>query len=465
MRRELGVIALLALTALLLAPAALALTAAPSKQTYYPGETLRVAGAATPNAIVSIVVEGPTGLVALDQVTAGADGAFAKDVMRFPTTPTATVPLGTYKVTVKDTATGEEVSFSVEFATPFATLRGNVVDAAGNPIAGATITVTRDGILVASAISGADGGFSVELKEIGTYVVTASAPGYVSVSKTVKVDALPATLSVVLTLEKPRLEIASITLLKDGKPLAGVAREGDKLTIMAVVTYGGTPIGDATAKAYLTSPIREAAGLPPISIDLAYSAADKAYLGTASLPVTGVDSIYTVSVKATRAAESAEAKADFIVLTPAPTVAQIVALNATIASLQVQLEALSKSLAALNATVNALQAAGIEQAKAINASIADLKSKVDAISGQVSSLAKSVDALQNLSGTVSGLQKTVSDLQKTVGDLQKTVSSLSASVGELKGAKGLAQAAVAVGVIALIIAVVALIFIYRKISA
>uniref|UniRef100_A0A7J3ZL51 Carboxypeptidase regulatory-like domain-containing protein n=1 Tax=Fervidicoccus fontis TaxID=683846 RepID=A0A7J3ZL51_9CREN len=392
---------------LLAAPVAMALTAAPSQQTYYPGDVLVVTGSATPNALVSVTVEGPAGLVALSQARAGGDGSFTIEVMRFPPQPTRQIPYGTYTVTVKDTATLDEIVFTVEFVSPKGTIAGVVTDALGGPVAGATVMVTKDTAIIAITSTDASGKFTVEVLETGTYLITVQAPGYMPAQEQVAITYLPATVDVAIMLQVPKLTVSIKSILLDGKPFAGVAREGGTLEVRALVAYGGEAITDAAVTGYLTDPLREAQGLPPIAFTLAYSAAEGAYVGRVAIPKLGVDRMCSLEIVANARGETASVTREFIMLV-------------------------------------------------------DVPAMVRSVEERVSQLERQVG---DLSETLSSLRETLDSLQGQLSSLQEQLRELGEGVEAVSGARGLAQAAIALGIVAIIIALATLFYLSRKISA
>src|SRR5579862_3991845 len=72
------------------------------------------------------------------------------------------------------------------------TINGSVVDPSLNPIAGAAITLERDGKTVATTTTGADGKFRFDSVASGTYHVRVEAKGWPAFARDVRVTDVPA---------------------------------------------------------------------------------------------------------------------------------------------------------------------------------------------------------------------------------------------------------------------------------
>ncbi len=465
---------------MLIVQVANALTASPNKTEFYPGDTLVVSGTATANALVAVTVENPTGaLVTLAQGKAAGDGSFSIDVLTFPSSPTSLLPFGTYTVTVKDTATGEETSFTVEFTSPVATINGVVVDEQGAPIEGATVTVKLAGTTVGITYTDANGQFSVDVVDPGTYTVEVSKDGYVTQTTTVDIPSIPAVETITVTLSAQTLSISVESITRDGKPFAGVAREGETLTVKLKVLYGNDEVTDATVKGYLTSAPRAMMGLPPIEFDLVYDSGEQAYVGTVELPAPGLDRECTLTFEATWNDMSAEESIKFITLVNNPQSLQD--LETRVGNLENQTNSLSQTIQDLKDNVNTLSSSLSD----LQAQLNSLSSTVQSLQDQIANLASKSDLdqlrsdLNSARSDITTLQSNLNSLQSQLNDLQGQLNSLSSQMNNLQsqlddlqsqvqglsGAKGLAQAAVALGIIAIIIAIAVMLFLNRKISA
>jgi len=84
------------------------------------------------------------------------------------------------------------VSFNLT-NTNTSVISGRVSDSAGNPLAGAGVSVTGDGMEPAALTTDSDGGYSVELP-FGKYRVSVSRSGYISRSATVSLGSAPASM-------------------------------------------------------------------------------------------------------------------------------------------------------------------------------------------------------------------------------------------------------------------------------
>ena len=447
------------LTLMLIAgTSASALSAAPSQSVYYPGQQLVVQGSATPNALLSIVVYNPNNqMVALDQAKAGADGSFTDTVLTFPSEPTQTLPYGTYTVNVKDTATNEETSFTVTYEQAEATIQGTVVSEEGAPIAGATITVKLGTVTVAVLATNQSGSFSVDVTNTGTYTIEVSATGYVSKTTQVNVTSLPSTATVQVTLKEETLSVEIESILANGKPMVGVAREGQTLVITAKVYYGGSEVSNATINGYLTSGVRQVAGLPPMEFQLSYDSNVGAYIGTIMLPSPGVDRTSTINITASYGDMMSYVERSFITLVNTPeTVSNVVSqvnslsnqvgnLSKTITGLQSNIGTLHNNLNSLQNTVNSLQS-----------TVSSLQATVNSLQSQIGNLAAKQD--------VTNLRNQLTQLQTQLTGLQDQIKTLQTQVSAVSGARGIAWGAIAIGIIAIIIAIAALGYMNKKIQ-
>ncbi len=432
------------LLVLLFASTTAALSASTDKETYYPGDALTVSGTATPNAIVSITVYNPNNeLVAIDQVTAGGDGSFTKTVLTFPDEPTATIPLGTYTVVVKDTATNEEESLEVTYEKPAATIQGTVTATDGTPIADATVTVKLGTLTVAVDTTDENGAFSATVSETGTYTIEVTASGYEAATTEVEVTQLPQNVAVEITLEEEKLTIEIESITADGKPMVGVAREGDLLTINAKVSYGQNEITDATVTGYLTSTVREAGGMPPIEFELTYDEHTGAYVGTVQVPSPGVDRLCSLKLVVEYQGMTAETDTEFITLVNTPS--ELENLTTQFEELSTQVSTLSESITGLQNDLGALQ----DNLGSLQTTVSSLEEVVQTLQSQVGNLAAKED--------LNNLQTQLQQLQEQLNTIQEQVNSVS-------GAKSLAQGAIAVGIIAIIIALAALAYLNKKIQ-
>ncbi len=433
-------------------PPALALSVSTNKSVYYPGDQLVVSGTATPNALVAIKVVNPAGsLVALDQVKADSTGKFSDTIMRFPSQATSQYPYGIYTIIVKDTANGEQQTIKVEFTSPVATITGTVVSEKGTPISGATVSIYKGTALIAVKKTGANGEFTIQVSETGAYTIKVVASGYTPCEKTIEVTQIPATIPVKIVLQVQKLTVEIVGITANGKPMLGIAREGETLTVLAKVTYGAEEITNATVKGYLTSGLRALSGLKPIEFDLAYSPTDKAYVGVVDIPVTGVDRQCTLTIEASYAGMTATCKQSFITLVNTPLVMRSIA-NRT-STVEKEVSSLSTTIQDLQKTVGSLKT-----------TVSSLSSSLQQLQTTISSLAKKQD-LASLQQTVSSLKNQLSTLQSQLNNLTSKVNQLSSSVGAVSGARSVAYAAIAIGIIAIIIAIISLAYLNKKIAA
>lgn len=503
MKGKNGLTAIIAILSLLLIlpVVAGAITVSTDKEVYYPGDTLTVSGLATPNALVSVVVNNPTGaLVTIDQVRAGEDGTYSITILTFPTTVSELFPFGTYTITARDTATGEEASVQVQFTSPMATITGTVVDAQGNPVEGATVTVLMEGATVAVDVTDDQGNFEVMVADTGTYTVKVEKEGFVTSEVSVTVNELPSTVTTTIVLNTQRLSVSIEAITRDGKPLFGVAREGEVLEVKVKVYYGNVEVEDATVKGYLTSGPRMAMGLPPIEFELVYDPETGLYTGSVQIPAPGLDRQCMVTVEAAYADETASQTVAFITLVN--TVQQVADLEQRVGDLEVQTQQLQETIQVLSDTVSQLSG-NLEQLQDnlnnLQTQLTTLQATVQNLQNQLAGLAAKDDVenlrnevnllrndLTNVQNNVNNLQNQLNQLQTNINDLNAKLNDLDGKIGGLEsrlanlenqvnqlsdqvknaaGARGLAQAGLALGIIAILIALGFAFYINKKISA
>jgi EmrB/QacA subfamily drug resistance transporter len=98
------------------------------------------------------------------------------------------------------------------------TVRSAGADAA--PLAGAEVTVSDvAGNIVASIVTGGDGGFTVDGAPAGRYVLTATAPGHLPASRHIELDGHAETAQLTLPLER---EVYGIVRSPDGEAVPGI---------------------------------------------------------------------------------------------------------------------------------------------------------------------------------------------------------------------------------------------------
>lgn len=174
--------ALIAVAALLLTlPVAYAqtLTITLDKTTYIPGDTVYVSGTAPANQYVSISVVNPNGKeVDFKVVVSDSQGKYSTTIKLPSTLPYGDWVAGTYTVTAYLGATTASTTFVL---SPGARVTGKVVDTKGNPIEGAEVKIVETGD---KATTAADGTFTLYTTP-GTYTLSVSKPGYVSVQTSV----------------------------------------------------------------------------------------------------------------------------------------------------------------------------------------------------------------------------------------------------------------------------------------
>jgi hypothetical protein len=90
----------------------------------------------------------------------------------------------------------------------------------GAPLPGAKVIVSdRAGHVVASAVTGGDGGFTVSGAAAGTYAITATAPGHLPASQEVEMNGHPGTAQLTLA---PEREVYGLVRAPGGEPAPGI---------------------------------------------------------------------------------------------------------------------------------------------------------------------------------------------------------------------------------------------------
>jgi hypothetical protein len=90
----------------------------------------------------------------------------------------------------------------------------------GAPLAGAKVIVSdRAGNVVASTVTGGDGGFTVSGAAAGTYAITATASGHLPASQEIEMNGHPGTAQLTLA---PEREVYGLVRAPDGEPVPGI---------------------------------------------------------------------------------------------------------------------------------------------------------------------------------------------------------------------------------------------------
>jgi MFS family permease len=90
----------------------------------------------------------------------------------------------------------------------------------GAPLPGAKVIVSdQTGNVVASAVTGGDGGFSVSGAAAGTYAITATAPGHLPASQEIDMNGRPGTAELTLA---PEREVYGLVRAPGGEPVPGI---------------------------------------------------------------------------------------------------------------------------------------------------------------------------------------------------------------------------------------------------
>ncbi len=416
-----------------------ALTVYTDKSVYHPGDVVKVYGTATPNAVITLLMLNPAGkLIAVNQVTANETGGFSTIIYTFPEAPTADVPYGTYTITVYDSARNEKKTVTIEFSPIYAVLQGKVVDSEGNPVAGASVSLLKNGEVVGSTTTADDGSFTLQVNP-GVYVLRVEKTGYAVYEEEIEMPA-PSVYTKVVTLQFKALQvtIVSITHYRAGeeeKPFLGVVREGEAIKVVANVTYGDKVVADANVTVCIVPP--EGSGLNKVTATLGYDSETGLYVGEIQVPSLGVDRKSTLTVKAVWENMTATKSVDMYILvdytkqiselqsTVSDLKSSLEDLKSTVLDLQLSLGDLSVRLSTLEGTVNSLK----ETVAMLRETISELKFNTERLSISLNMLNASVTALAQRLG---GLESRVSSLEKSLADLNSKVSSLESRVGTLE---------------------------------
>lgn len=175
------------------------------------------------------------------------------------------VPKGTYTLSVsaegysgvsREMRITEDTAFSAQLEKLKHTLSGTVTDKeTGDPISGASVTVSRNDVQKASASTAADGSFSMTLSE-GTYTLSVSASGY---QGTTQAMTLTEDTARSLTLEKlPQIGtlLGTITDQDTGDALSGAsvtATDAEGRSTTVTTASNGTYKTDLAAGVYSIS--------------------------------------------------------------------------------------------------------------------------------------------------------------------------------------------------------------------
>jgi len=165
-------------------------------------------------------------------------------------TVSATLSDGTHTVTASVTDSGNKTgsaSITVTVVPRVGSVAGTVTDLEGTPIEGATVSTDTG----QSALTGADGTYTVADVPVGERSVTASATGYESQTQTVTVAeslATPLDFSLIAAPTVNTVKVTSIDYATEG------GKNGDKHLSISVTLMDnlGKPVGDASVSVSIT---------------------------------------------------------------------------------------------------------------------------------------------------------------------------------------------------------------------
>ncbi|WP_188189989.1 carboxypeptidase regulatory-like domain-containing protein [Nonomuraea sp. SYSU D8015] len=183
--------------------------------------------------------------------TTGADGRFALHAIPFADGVRVTAARNGYAgaTTTVDVRFGNVATVHLTLASTsvVGSVTGRVLDQAAQPLPGATVTVKDGDQALATATSGADGGFTAENVPMGEgYTIRAEAGGHVAATRSgLKVEPATATDAGALLLVRPTPDLIAVHDFDDLP--AGPLTSGNGLTVSAA---GGSVevTGDKTAR-------------------------------------------------------------------------------------------------------------------------------------------------------------------------------------------------------------------------
>jgi len=427
------------------------LSAQPSKAVYQPGDVLEVRGASLPGSLIAVAVYNPNGsLVAVDQVKADSSGKFSSSPLRFPQQPTSMLPFGEYRVAVKCSSTGEEVQLRVTFAKSAVTISGVVLSHDGSPLPNATVTLVSPSGAQSVSLTDDRGAFSFESSEAGVYTLRASAFGYDDEALELSVDYLPSVYSVAIYMRSPRLQIEGLSLLVDGKPFVGYAREGETLRVSLQVFYAGRAVDVANVSGYATC-----SGGGGFQLSFSFDKSLRAYVAQAQVPSINQDRACNLTVEASYGGQRKSAEVPITVLASAYDVAQRLALvEERLRQLEERVGSSPEDIRELKAIVAELQAVlGSINVSALSAEVKSLEETLSKLERQLTDYA----SRQDLASLKSELSSQIAALSKQLDDLRSQAQ----RQGE---AYYLGAAGIALGLLALALSLFLVLYIRRKIA-
>jgi len=372
-------------------------------------------------------------------------------------------PIGTYLIIVNDAQYSASVAFNVTIVPPHyeqATLLVTVENEANEPISGAAVEVLNSttNALVTSGTTTSSGTVSLTVPYFGvpvTYIVKASASGYVTENTTVDVTS-NGTFPVTLILPTIGFSLSEEGVFQNGQSIAPPTDnfvnvyQGIPLTIEYKAVNNGMPASGAEITEMVTFPNGS-------TVDYTGTVGSTGLVNITFTPTISPNTTLNMIIKASATYNSMNTSLPYSIYVTATfnyykTISEI---ESEIASLESTTSYLNKSIMSLNSTVSSLE------------------SKITSLSNELSSLNKTLISLNNTvtninSTTVPNLEAKISSLSSQISSLKSELSSVNSTVSSLKSsvssATTLIYAALIAGIIGLIIAIVAIVLVLRKIK-
>ncbi|BAB67303.1 carboxypeptidase-like regulatory domain-containing protein [Sulfurisphaera tokodaii] len=430
-------------------------------EVFHYGQPLVVTFKYAPGATVAIYVLTPSG--ANIPVTSGAtnsSGYFSQEIWVWGSS-SENSQVGAYTIEIEVNGGQAATSVTVYYKPYTATLNVLVENEQGIPIQGATVSVynVTSGLheLIATATTNPSGIATIQVLAFNfteNLEVVASMPGYVNASQTVSVKGNQ-TISLTLKLYPAVVTVLAVAEMQNGKIIAPLnsigytsltGTEGDEITVLLEVQFGGMMVTNATVTATVSTP----SGVTTMTATPITSGPYAGYYNvTFMLPV--LNTTYEALVTA---------NATYSGITGTISVPIQVQVNYT-SVISTYVTQLTREIETVNQTVYTL----MNEIKSLNASISQLSTTLSSTTTEITTLENDIKTLES---SLSSVNSTVSSLSSTVSSLSSEVSSLNTQVSnlnsKLNGITPLVYGGLIAGIIGLIVAIIAIVLVYRKIS-
>ncbi|BBG24101.1 carboxypeptidase-like regulatory domain-containing protein [Sulfuracidifex tepidarius] len=373
-------------------------------------------------------------------------------------------PPGKYLIILNDPTYGDaSVEFNITIVPPHyqqATISVTVENESNLPISGASVVVlnSTNDQQVNSGITSSTGTVDLTVPYFGTpvtYIVKASATGYVTQNTTVTVNS-NTTFPVTLVLPNVGFSFTVQGIFQNGQSVAPAndriinVYQGVPLTIEYNAIDDGVPASGAK--------ITEMVTYPNGSIEQYTATVGSNGLVniTFTPPLSTSQTTLNMEISASASYSGMSASLPYVIYASA-----IYNYNATITQLQKEVNSLENTTSYLEKEMSSL-----------NATVQGLESKIDQLSTEISSLNSTLISLNktvtNINSTsIPQLEKEISSLNSNISSLKSELSSVNSSVTSLKStvssASTLVYVALAAGIIGLIVAIIAVVLVLRKI--